>query len=83
MEAVRGRREFLAGIAGLTTAVASRSVSIASGESVGAPQTDRSPAAVPMFMYVGSFTGKDRGHGEGLSVYHGTASRTRGRWFSS
>jgi len=24
---------------------------------------------VPMFMYVGSFTGKDGGHGEGLSVY--------------
>ena len=26
-------------------------------------------AAAPTFMYVGSFTGKDRGHGEGLSVY--------------
>ena len=54
----------------MTAAVAGGSVSIASGESVGAPQTDRSSAAVPMFMYVGSFTGKDRGHGEGLSVYH-------------
>jgi len=65
-----GRRKFLAGLAGVTAAVAGGSVSIASGESVGAPQTDRSSAAVPMFMYVGSFTGKDRGHGEGLSVYH-------------
>jgi len=27
---------------------------------------------MPTFMYVGSFTGKDRGHGEGLSVYHRT-----------
>jgi 6-phosphogluconolactonase len=62
------RREFLAGLAGVTAAMASRS--IASAGSVGAPQTDRSPAAVPMSMYVGSFTGKDRGHGEGLSVYH-------------
>ena len=26
-------------------------------------------AAAPTFMYVGSFTGKDRGHGEGLSVF--------------
>src|SRR5204862_8090024 len=65
-----GQRKFLAGLAGVTAAVPGGSVSIASDESVGAPQTDRSSAAVPMFMYVGSFTGKDRGHGEGLSVYH-------------
>src|SRR5438093_13327741 len=65
-----GRRKFLAGLAGVTAAVAGGSVSIASGESVGAAQADRSSAAVRMFMYVGSFTGKDRGHGEGLSVYH-------------
>jgi len=69
MEALTGRREFLAGLAGLTAALASRSVSVASAGSVGEPQIDRSSAAAPMFMYVGSFTGKDRGHGEGLSVY--------------
>jgi 6-phosphogluconolactonase (cycloisomerase 2 family) len=63
------RRDFLAGLAGLTAAMASRSVSLASAERVVEPQTDRPAAAAPMFMYVGSFTGKDRGHGEGLSVY--------------
>jgi len=25
---------------------------------------------VPTWMYVGSFTGEGRGHGEGLSVFH-------------
>src|SRR5207247_10004342 len=65
-----GRRKFLAGLAGVTAAVAGGSGSIASGESVGAPQSDRSSAAVPTFMYVGSITGKGRGHGEGLSGYH-------------
>ncbi len=72
------RREFLVGLAGLTAAMASRSISIASAERIGEPQTDRSPAAAPMFMYVGSFTGKDRGHGEGLSVFH--RSRESDAW---
>ena len=29
----------------------------------------RAAAAAPTFMYIGSFTQKDGGHGEGLSVY--------------
>jgi 6-phosphogluconolactonase len=48
------RRDFLIGLAGATAAAASRSMSA---------------LAEPAFMYVGSFTGKDGGHGEGLSVY--------------
>jgi 6-phosphogluconolactonase (cycloisomerase 2 family) len=48
------RRDFLMGLAGLTAASATRSMSA---------------AAAPTFMYVGSFTGKDGGHGEGLSVF--------------
>jgi 6-phosphogluconolactonase (cycloisomerase 2 family) len=72
------RRDFLAGLAGLTVAMASRSVSLASAGRVAEPQTDRAAAAAPMFMYVGSFTGKDRGHGEGLSVYH--RSRESDAW---
>ena len=47
------RREFLIGLAGAAAAIASR------------PQA----AAAPAFMYVGSFTGEGRGHGEGLSVF--------------
>ena len=58
-----GRRDFLMGLAGLTTAIASRSTSHA--------QTARS-AAAPAYMYVGSFTGEGRGHGEGLSVFRRT-----------
>ena len=51
------RREFLAGVAG--TALAAR------------PMHARAEAATPpRFMYVGSFTRKDGGHGEGLSVFH-------------
>ena len=50
-----GRRDFLAGMTALATAVASRSAGA---------------AATPTWMYVGSFTGEGRGHGEGLSVYH-------------
>ncbi len=48
-----GRREFLVGLTGTAAAIASR------------PQA----AAAPAFMYVGSFTGEGRGHGEGLSVF--------------
>ena len=49
-----GRREFLIGLAGAATAIASRPLAA---------------AAAPAFMYVGSFTGEGRGHGEGLSVF--------------
>jgi 6-phosphogluconolactonase len=48
------RRDFLMGLAGATAAIATRSMSA---------------AAAPTFMYVGSFTGKDGGHGDGLSVF--------------
>jgi 6-phosphogluconolactonase len=48
-----GRRDFLMGLAGVTAAIVSR------------PQS----AAAPALMYVGSFTGEGRGHGEGLSVF--------------
>ena len=52
-----GRREFLIGLAGTAAAIASR------------PKADAAPA----FMYVGSFTGEGRGHGEGLSVFRRSA----------
>lgn len=67
------RRDFLAGLVSVTAAVASRPLATAS-----ASQTDRSAPATPMFMYVGSFTGERRGHGEGLSVYR--LSRESGGW---
>jgi 6-phosphogluconolactonase (cycloisomerase 2 family) len=58
-----GRRDFLAGLAGMTTAMASRSTVHA--------QANRPArtAQAPAFMYVGSFTSDGRGHGEGLSVF--------------
>jgi 6-phosphogluconolactonase len=49
------RRDLLIGLAGVAAAAAGRSTSA---------------AATPTFLYVGSFTAKDGGHGEGLSVYH-------------
>ena len=59
MAALTSRRDFLAGLASATAVVASRSVSLKSA----------TPAS-PRFMYVGSFTAKDGGHGDGLGVYH-------------
>jgi 6-phosphogluconolactonase len=50
-----GRREFLIGLTGTAATIAARQVAAAS---------------VPTWMYVGSFTGEGRGHGEGLSVFH-------------
>src|SRR5438874_10413679 len=47
------RRDFLVGLAGVA-AVARRPIAA---------------AAAPRFMYIGSFTAKDAGHGDGLSVY--------------
>jgi len=49
-----GRRDFLAGVAVMTAAAARRTTSA---------------AAAPTSLYIGSFTAKDGGHGEGLSVY--------------
>ena len=49
-----GRRDFLMGVAGVTAVAATQPMFA---------------AAAPTFMYVGSFTGEGRGHGEGLSVY--------------
>src|SRR5882672_5953332 len=65
------RRDFLAGLAGLTASMAGRPLF---AENVARPfqgrETGRSAArATPAFMYVGSFTGEGRGHGEGLSVF--------------
>jgi 6-phosphogluconolactonase len=59
-----GRREFLVGLAGMMT-IGGRSASHA--------QTARA-ANAPAFMYVGSFTGEGRGHGEGLSVFQRTSN---------
>src|SRR5437773_8433556 len=58
-----GRRDFLIGFAGLTVGMTTRlsPASARTGHS--------SVIAAPMFMYVGSFTGQQRGHGDGLSVY--------------
>src|SRR5216117_3022688 len=66
-----GRREFVIGLGGMAATIASRSRR-ASAEGAGGPQRrteERRQAAAPDFMYVGSFTGQGRGHGEGLSVY--------------
>jgi 6-phosphogluconolactonase len=57
------RRDFLIGLAGVTAVAAGRPTSA---------------LAEPAFMYVGSFTGKDGGHGEGLSVYR--RNREQERW---
>jgi len=66
------RRDFLAGLAGLTASMAGRP--LFAEDDVARPfqnrATGRSAArATPAFMYVGSFTGEGRGHGEGLSVF--------------
>jgi 6-phosphogluconolactonase len=58
------RRDFLIGLAGATAMTTARSRA-AWNDGAGAPVT-------PTFMYVGSFTSKERGRGEGLSVYRRT-----------
>ena len=58
-----GRREFLEGVTGLAVSLGQRG---------------QVKSQAPSFMYVGSFTGKDRGHGEGLSVFH--RSRESAAW---
>jgi 6-phosphogluconolactonase len=73
------RRDFLAGLAGVTAAIASRPWPAASAEAFGEGQNDRAAAAAtPNFMYVGSFTSTGRGHGEGLSAYR--LNRESGTW---
>src|SRR6185295_3456828 len=54
---VIARRDFLLGLSAAAAAMATRSLAAA-------------PAASPTWMYVGSFTGQGRGHGEGLTVFH-------------
>jgi hypothetical protein len=66
-----GRREFVMGLGGMAATIASRSAA-ASAEGFDERQRsagERSQPGAPDFMYVGSFTGLGRGHGEGLSVY--------------
>src|SRR5262245_25971075 len=58
-----GRRQFLAAVAGTTTALASRSHG--HSQSAGGART----VAAPALMYVGSFTSEARGHGDGISVF--------------
>ena len=58
------RREFLLGLSGAAAATATRSLVAA-------------PVAAPTWMYVGSFTGEGRGHGEGLTVFHRGADADR------
>jgi 6-phosphogluconolactonase (cycloisomerase 2 family) len=62
MENMLARRDFLGGLAGIAMS------------SLGQRGSVKPPT--PAFMYVGSFTTKDGGHGEGLSVYH----REPDRW---
>jgi 6-phosphogluconolactonase (cycloisomerase 2 family) len=62
-----GRRTFLAGLAG-AAALTRHATPLASATGLQDSHADRR-AATPTFMYVGSFTKKDGGRGEGLSVY--------------
>ena len=62
-------RDFLTGVAGLAGVLASRSAGAAF-------QAATPSTATPRFMYVGSFTTPERGHGEGIGVYQSQA----GRW---
>jgi 6-phosphogluconolactonase (cycloisomerase 2 family) len=68
------RRDFLAGLAGLTATMAGRRwpslvASTPGAQSSASSAVRAAAAASPAFMYVGSFTSRGRGHGEGLSVY--------------
>lgn len=71
---MQNRRDFLAGIASLTAAITSRSLGV---RAASAAERNRA-AADATFMYVGSFTSKGRGDGEGLSVYR--MDRASGTW---
>jgi 6-phosphogluconolactonase len=66
-----GRREFVIGLGGMAATIAARSARApAEGfDDIQRSAGERGQTAAPNFMYVGSFTGEGRGHGEGLSVY--------------
>jgi 6-phosphogluconolactonase len=69
------RRRFLIGLSGAVAAAASGSASARSRHNVdersaGMARSAQERSRVPTWMYVGSFTGEGRGHGEGLSVFH-------------
>ena len=59
------RRDFITGVAGAVGVLSVRSLA-------GAAE----PTGAPRFMYVGSFTSPERGHGEGIGVY----ARQSGKW---
>jgi len=69
------RRTFLAALAGAAAALSSGEASGALSTVDAEPQTDRHFAAAA-FMYVGSFTAKDGGHGDGLSVFQRKSGET-------
>jgi 6-phosphogluconolactonase len=56
------RRDFIAGAGGFAGVLATRSLA-------GAFQIAKPSAATTQFMYVGSFTTPERGHGEGIAVF--------------
>jgi 6-phosphogluconolactonase (cycloisomerase 2 family) len=66
-----GRREFVIGLGGMAATIAARSAGApAEGfDDIQRSAGERGQTAAADFMYVGSFTGEGRGHGEGLSVY--------------
>jgi 6-phosphogluconolactonase len=76
------RREFLAGLAGAAAAMAGRRFPNAQGSALtvegSALAVLQDATAAPAFMYVGSFTSPERGHGEGVSVYR--RDRASGTW---
>jgi 6-phosphogluconolactonase len=74
------RRDFLAGLAGVTGGLVGWGPSNAqvSTLSVERSALNVAQAAAPAFMYVGSYTSPARGHGEGISVYH--RSRASDPW---
>ena len=67
------RRDFITGLVGATGVLATRSLA-ADGQATGSTS--------PRFMYVGSFTSPERGHGDGISVYAGKTVPGRGPQWS-
>jgi 6-phosphogluconolactonase len=61
------RRDFIAGAGGFAGVLATRSFA-------GAFQTAKPSAPTPEFMYLGSFTTPERGHGEGITVFRRASS---------
>jgi len=70
------RREFLTTLSGAAGAIGTVPFDrVASA--LQSTRASRSKSSAPRFMYVGSFTTPERGHGEGIGVYNMNAS---GRW---